>query len=103
MPENTPALTPEVEAMREDIVQLTRKHDSDQAVTAAEYTIVLVMNEEDPGLDDTHARQLLAQEIQDAIDAGHFMDIRYDALSFQIVRREILHTEPARPKRPTAV
>ena len=59
--------------------------DAELPVTTSVYTLVVVMNEETPNLDDRDARDELAAEFQRALDDGYFTAQRYDALDFEVV------------------
>lgn len=66
--------------------------DADLPVTTSVYVITVVMNEEDPKLDDAGAKVVLARELQRALDDGYFSDIRYDAFTFNVSERVVVKT-----------
>jgi hypothetical protein len=56
-------------------------------VTVAVYTLQVVMNEEDPTATNEQAIEAFANEFQNALDNFHFVQVRYDALDFEVVSR----------------
>jgi len=85
------------QTLMEQIVNITRHHPSPDPVTAALYTVEVVMNEDDFKADNEAHVEAFAKEFQRALDHGFFADLRYDAMTFE-VKREIIHTEPGKPE-----
>lgn len=78
----------------ERVVRITKSADSGAGVTAATYTVLVHMNEDSfTSSDDEHIANFAA-EFQRALDDGYFTALRYDALTFEVVGRDILHSEP---------
>jgi hypothetical protein len=84
--------------MAEDVVSITKAHESDHAVRAAHYVIDLVMNEEEWEHDDPERhRAALAEALQAAVEEHpSLIDLRYDVVRFHVRTRRVLHVEPAR-------
>lgn len=64
-----------------------------QPVTTAVYTLVAVMNEDDPNGTDEYHREAFAQEFQRALDDGYFIGVRYDSIDFEVVSRVPVATQ----------
>lgn len=77
------------------IIRCSRQNVSNLPVMTARYTLVVIMNEDNPDEGDELHRQAFAAEFQRALDDGYFQNLRYDAMEFDVVSREVLDTAPA--------
>lgn len=78
-----------------NIIMHSRENCSQLPVTTARYTVVFVMNEEDPNASDEDHRGALTAEIQRVMNEADFTTtLRYDAVSFTVVAREVLDVAP---------
>lgn len=78
-----------------EIIAFSNDNVSNQPVRTARYIIEIVMNENDPDDDAEMQKKLLSDEFQRALDDNYFADCRYDAITFNVVSREVLHTAEA--------
>lgn len=69
-------------------------HDSPLPVHSAIYTMQVLMNEDNPHLTEKEAIEVFEIEMQRALDAGFFADLRYNFMQFEVVSRIVVFTEP---------
>lgn len=80
------------------IVTHSRENASELPVTTAVYSIIVVMNEDDPIATDEQHREAFAAELQRALDAGFFTNLRYDAMTFDVPARVVIDVAAAGAK-----
>lgn len=69
--------------------------DDGPPVTTAIYTVLLAMNETDSGLTNEEHIKELSEEIQRVMDDARFTeDIRYNAVTFNVIRRQQIAIHP---------
>lgn len=80
------------------IIAASRANDSNAPVSTVRYLVEFVLNEEFPDADrdPTGHMVALAEEIQRALDETSFLvDLRYNAIDFEVQSRTVLDTAPA--------
>ena len=76
-------------------IAVSRSNCSNLPVVTSRYMIEVVMNDAYIERTPEEHKKELAAEIQRALDAGFFEDIRYDYIEFDVNSREELDVAPA--------
>lgn len=77
------------------VIESSRSNTSQYPVVTARYTVEFVLNEEDHRLTPGQAREKFADALSDACANGLLTEFRYDAMEFEVKRREVLDIAPA--------
>ena len=77
------------------VIECSRGNASQHPVVTARYTVEFVLNEENHALTPGQAKERFADALGDACAKGLLAEFRYDAMEFEVKRREVLDVAPA--------